>query len=499
LAGCGAGIILTLGLTWNQLSSFHLDLYHRQLPIDTVLRAIAIDVVVVSLLCAAFLWLLQRVDGAHRTLLWTLFASILAARVVGGFITAEVITRQWLTPPLVFGVVFAAGCLLWLLRRSWYVAVVRGFLLLLLVAGFSIIWIVPQLFFLSFAKQPEDRLAFTTAARGQINPHRRIVWLLFDEMSYDQLFDHRQNGLAMPNFDRLRAQSVSFSDVTPDGYYTEEVLPSLLLGQPVVEIRSNEVGDLILRNASGSPWKAFDPEATLFADAQRMQLTSGLVGSYNPYCRLLPHQLNECWMQLLLFKDHLSGEKPTMANVLAPAYASVARIFHWPLEHTPTDEEKFKSLTSAATGLIDNENINFAFVHLPVPHPPGIYKRAPARFGPGGSYIDNMALADKTLGIVEAALAMTASASETTVIVSSDHSWRVPMWRNAIGWTAEDERASQGRFDTRPVLLVHLPGQTQPLTVSEPFPALKEHDLIEDLFKNSPTPAGLEGWAEAHR
>ena len=497
LQGCGTAVLLTVGLTWNQLSSSHLDLYHRQLPVSSVIRAIAVDVLIVSLFGTFLIWLLRRADSRRRTLLWALFAAALVARATNGLITAEVVTRQSVTPTRVFLLVFLAGCLLWLMKRSWYSAAVRGFQGLLLLVGFSIVWIVPQLFFLSLARQPRDKMAFASAVPAQAAPHRRVVWLLFDEMSYDQLFEHRQSGLAMPNFDHLREQSLIFSDVTPDGFYTEEVLPSLLLGEPVAEIRSSDAGQLILRNAPGAAWKSFAPDATLFADAQRSHLTTGLVGSYNPYCRLLPQQLNACWTELLLFKDHLSGQKSTMTNVFAPAYAAVARLLHWPLEHTPTDAEKFDSMIGAAQDLLRNEDIDFVLVHLLVPHPPGIYDRRTGRIVDGGSYIDNLALADRTLGILETTLAATASASQTTVIVSSDHSWRIPLWRNAIGWTAEDERASQGRFDTRPILMVRLPGQTQARTISQPFPALKEHDLIETLLKGSPSEDDLEAWASA--
>jgi len=499
LEGAGAGILLTLGLSWNQLSSYHLDLYHRQLPVNSVLRAIAIDIVIVSLVSAFLIWILRRVDAERRTLLWALFTAALAARAAGGLIAAEVVTRQGITALRVFLVVFAVAGLLWLWKRSWYTRGMRLFEDLLLFLGFSILWIVPQLVFLGFQHQPHDRLAFSTPVPHQAGPHRRVVWLLFDEMSYDQLFEHRQNGLAMPNFDRLRERSITFSHVTPDGYFTEEVLPSLLLGEPVTQIRSSTAGELYVRASSRAPWQPFDPDATLFADAQRMHLTTGLVGSYNPYCRLLPQQLNDCWTQLLLFGDHLSGQKSTWANVVAPAYATIARAFHWPVEHTPTDADKFNALTDAAQALLKDEDVDFVFIHLPVPHPPGIYNRKTAQLTAGGSYIDNLALADRTLGALEETLSTTSSASQTVLIVSSDHSWRVPMWRNAFGWTAEDERASGGKFDPRPALIVRLPGETEAQTIAQPFPALKEHDLVENLLKGMQTGRELETWVAAQR
>jgi hypothetical protein len=495
IEGCGIGILLTLGLTWKQLSSYHLDLYHRQLPVTTVVRAIAIDLLLVSLLGVVVLWLLRRFDPEHRTLLWGVLAAGLAARAVGGLITAEILTRQGVTPLRVFAVFMALLGVLWIFARWLYRPVMRGFRVVLMLLGFSIFWVVPQLLSLSFARQPQDRVAFARAVSKQVTPHRRIVWLLFDEMSQDQLVDHRWPGLAMPNFDRLRAQSVTFSKVMPDGYYTEEVLPSLLLGQPVAAIKSSVAGELFVRHTQGAAWQAFNGNSTLFADAQRKHQTTGLVGTYNPYCRLLAQQVDSCWTQLLLFDDHLSGQKSTLENVAAPMVAAWRRTFHLPVEHTPTNTEKFDAMMVAAQDLIRNEDIDFVFIHLPIPHPPGTYDRRTGRIVAGGSYFDNMALSDRTLGVLQAALAQTSSAAMTTLIVSSDHSWRVPLWRHAIGWTAEDEKASQGRFDSRPLLMVHLAGETAPLTMDRPFPALAEHDLMEKLFAEPLDPDELVAWA----
>lgn len=495
IEGCGIGILLTLGLTWKQLSSYHLDLYHRQLPVTTVVRAIAIDLLLVSLVGVVVLWLLRRFDPEQRSLLWGVLAAGLAARAVGGLITAEALTRQGVTPLRVFVVLMALFGLLWFFARWIYRSVMRGFCVGLMLLGFSIFWIVPQLFSLSFARQPQDQLVFTKTIPKQIAPHRRIVWLLFDEMSQDQLFDHRWPGLEMPNFDRLREKSATFGNVTPDGYYTEEVLPSLLLGQPVTAIKSSVVGELFVRHRRGAAWRAFDGNSTLFADAQRLRQTTGLVGTYNPYCRLLAQQLDSCWTQLLLFDDHLAGQKSTFVNVVAPMTAAWRRTFHLPVEHTPTNTEKFDAMMIAAQNLIRNEDIDFVFIHLPIPHPPGTYDRRTGRIVAAGSYLDNMALSDKTLGTLQAALAQTSSAAMTTLIVSSDHSWRVPLWRNAIGWTAEDEKASQGRFDSRPMLMVHLAGETTPLTMDRAFPALAEHDLVERLFAGPLTDDELLKWA----
>ena len=72
---------------------------------------------------------------------------------------------------------------------------------------------VPELLYLGLRAQRTDvavPVTHPTPVSGQSDPRAggRIVWLLFDELSYDQAFDHRFPGLAMPAFDQLKSESV---------------------------------------------------------------------------------------------------------------------------------------------------------------------------------------------------------------------------------------------------------------------------------------------------
>jgi hypothetical protein len=77
----------------------------------------------------------------------------------------------------------------------------------------------------------------------------------------------------------------------------------------------------------------------------------------------------------------------------------------------------------------------------------------------------------------------TPDASRTSVIVSSDHSWRVDDWKKLSDWTAEEARLSGGRFDTRPVLMVHLPGSEEGQVVSQPVSAMIVHPILEAVLR----------------
>jgi hypothetical protein len=141
------------------------------------------------------------------------------------------------------------------------------------------------------------------------------------------------------------------------------------------------------------------------------------------------------------------------------------------------------AILPAAKALIRDQNIRFVFIHLPLPHPPGIYDRQTGTVRGGGTYIDNLALSDRVMGELMSNINATPLARKTTVIVCSDHSWRSAIWQGLGLSSKEEEIASRGRFDPRPVLMIHLPGQQTGHVVAEPFDEIRIHEMIERILR----------------
>jgi hypothetical protein len=69
------------------------------------------------------------------------------------------------------------------------------------------------------------------------------------------------------------------------------------------------------------------------------------------------------------------------------------------------------------------------------------------------------------------------------------------MWRFQPGWTAEEETASQGRFDPRPLLMIHFPGQTAGEEITAPTSALLLHEMLEAMLRGQmDSPQELRRW-----
>jgi len=489
--GVGAAILILLPRVWTLLSPRRALVYHSFLPMQSIVWGILIDVIFLTLLLGVLFAYLQKNETGLRAVIWAVIAAKLVTALVSdaadlGQRSLPDLSTEW----LFYGTILASLALYWL-RPLAYQRAVRGTRLLLLLVGCSILWMVPELLYLALRAQPRD--AQVPVTRAQLHSVRgiapgeggRIVWLLFDELSYDQAFDHRFPGLVMAAFDQLRSQSVSFSDLKPAGTNTEQVLLSFFLGHVVASVRSDLDGNPMVKLAGQNEWQTFNAHGTLFSDAQRLGWTTGLVGWYNPYCRILAGTLDSCfWRMGDGTWNGTSPDNSALQNAMAPIMQRQRRLEH--KTDFPQEEKHAADLAAIvpqAEALIRDQRIGFVFIHLPVPHPPGIYDRRPGHRRATGTYIDNLALADRTLGELMETLRATALAPRTTVIVCSDHSWRVNMWEQTPQWSKEEETASLGRFDPRPVLLIHFPGQSVAHDVTGPFDDIGIHDIIERMLR----------------
>jgi hypothetical protein len=358
--------------------------------------------------------------------------------------------------------------------------------------------LLPRLAIDGFRSEPRDQTSFTRGGLPAQHANARIVWILMDELSYDQTFDHRQSDLSLHNFDAFASESIRFSNVQPSGIYTEFVVPGLLLGAPVAELKTPLHGQVSFRTASGGAWHPLDQQSTIFGEAWKLGWNPGVAGWYNPYCRLFPDVLARCsW----LFSDYVPGlnlplsyDKSVIENmsVLLPFRTDLEFIFHDQSDNA-AHRRDYEDVMRRSGSLLKDGQIRFVFLHMPVPHPRGIYDRIHHQLSDQGDYLDNLVLADDTLGSLLEILRAMPDFQRTTVIVSSDHSWRTAWWKPYPAWSMEEERVTDGgKFDPRPVLMVHLPGAATGQVIAKPVDGLVVHRILERLLHGQMhTPADL--------
>ncbi len=489
--GIGGALLLLESYYLPFLSPLHLASFHHRLPVTNLVGGLLVDMLGLSILAIAFLVSVQFLPQVPQRILKALFASFMLWRIVDVAIQMQTDPRfaafwSHARRPSGTAIFLLSGLLAYFLPRIAQPAV-RAVCLVVAAFALSAVWIIPQLLYVAAARKPDYKSPLpqlSSAAHDRSN--QRIIWILFDELSFQETFDHPAPGIQLPNFRRLRARSDSFSNLKPVGFSTDRIISSLLLGRRIDQIRSTMNGQLWYRDESSSRWLAYDSKATLFGLAQQMGWNTGVDGWYNPYCRVLAPVLNVCSWEPKTPPIELNGTSEDK-SVLANAIALPMAFFTVQADHRTAEGEAqieaYRNILAHTQALIEDNQVQFVFLHLPVPHPPGIYDRQRHVLRPGGTYLDNLVLADDTLGALLQEIDATQSASRTTVIVSSDHSWRIPIWRNADFWSTEEERASGGRFDDRPVLLIHFPGQNSGNDVDSALPEMLEHEIVAGMLR----------------
>lgn len=492
--GAGVAVLMLIASMWEFLSPYYLVIYHNPRPVSTIAGGLAIDLLVASFVFTAAFAVLDYFDPQQKSLIWAIAGAWLIVRTINviifflNYYDVEGLPGRKQKFIIQF-LVFAAMLLLWWFSRNRFQKCARAARVGLALVGCCIVWMLPQLALVALHAPPQTLSSFTRPNLPPDPPSsNRVVWILFDELSYDQVFDHRQPDVHLPHFDQLRDQSISFSDIQPAGYFTEIVIPALFSGRELSGIRSSLQGGLYVRETGTLRWKRFDPNATIFHDAQQLGWSTGIAGWFNPYCRILSSVLDSCyWESINPFYHRLSDQKSTLANALdLPLDLFFSRLrgpSPGSLTVGDTHTQEYRHVINAAAALMRDESIRFVFIHLPVPHPPGIYDRRTGTYNAHGTYLDNLALSDQALSILLDALKKTASAGRTTLIVSSDHSWRVGMWRIDAAWTKEEQLASDGKFDPRPVLLIHFPQESTAETKPQPFAEIKTRELIDAMLQ----------------
>ncbi len=492
LQGAGIATLYILPIAARFLDPGLNEGYHHPHPISSVPLAMLAMTLLVWLVSWMALLAIEHLPERWRNL-----ASVLPAVLfIGLLIRILMFVRQ---PSFVWSLALDVLCglltlvpiaLLVSLRvgKQFFARCTAAVAVIYCVAGFGMLVLLPRLALYGFRPEPREETSFNRNALPVSHANSRIVWILMDELSYDQAFDHRPRELSLPNFQAFAKQSVSFSDVQPTGFYTEDIVPALLIGAPVRELKTPFNGQVSIREVSGGAWQPLDQQSTIFAEAWKLGWNPGVAGWYNPYCRLFPDVLARCSWE---FSDEvravevpLSYDKSVTQNMLAllPIRSDLESIFRRRTDNSPHRRDYVDVMRNAGE-LLRDQRIRFAFLHMPIPHPPGIYDRATHQLSSHGNYLDNLVLADDTLGALMKILHSTQDDQQTTVILSSDHSWRTSLWKPGP-WSDEEERATQGgNFDDRPVLIVHLPGADTSELISKPVSALAVHSILDGLLR----------------
>jgi hypothetical protein len=324
------------------------------------------------------------------------------------------------------------------------------------------------------------------APRAPRGTRPRVVWILFDELDYRLAFPDRPAGLVLPNFDRMRAESVFAANATPPADNTLHSVSSLLTG---VDLTSIATLDASRATANGVPLHSIP---TIFSAVHNLRENAAVDGWYLPYCRLYSADLAACsWHEL---ESPLSDIEGTFAGSLAAQQQSLfeygyVSVFRQSLRarHRAL---MIQEMTGESRRYAADPALDFVFLHLPAPHGPHFYDRLSGTFtrraaGPP-AYPDSLALADRMLGDIRDAMTGAGLWEKTTVLVSSDHRDRA-------------SAAVDGKTDPRVPFILKLAGETSTLPYDAPLRTILSKPLLEAILTGQvASPELAVSWLDAH-
>jgi Sulfatase len=348
------------------------------------------------------------------------------------------------------------------------------------------------------------------AGNGAERP--RVLWLIFDELDERVAFSARPASVRLPELDRLQRESFMATNAFPPGSHTLQSLPALLTGQLISAVKPVSPNELLLTIPPQPTPVNWSAQPDIFTSARAAGLNTAVVGWYHPYCRVIGAHLNACYTepasQLIDYdrfglSNNLLKQERGLLYLLPFTIAARANTRTRNLDAMrAADLNDYRALLAQAKSVASDPKFGLLLVHLPVPHPPNIYDRSRGDFATDGthSYLDNLALMDRTLGELRQAMEQAGTWEHTTVVVSSDHWWRTDYWRGHPFWTAEDDALALGPVDHRVPFLVKLAEAHHALTYEAAFNTVLTHDLIIALLdgKISNTEQ-IATWLDAHR
>jgi hypothetical protein len=503
---------------WHAVLYPELNGYHLKFPPRSVnLLALILDVLTLAVLFWAGATMTRKYRGRLSTLARYsfLFATFFALSSVGrqlyGPLTSTAFLRVLGRTGLVLVILIAFSLLALVLRRwtSQLVSIARIVILVFLPFAFVTFSLTAGA--LVKATSPVAT-AMGNSATGAVHLPQtsdRVLWVIFDELDYHATFEARPASLDLPELDRLRRESFFASTAYPPAGRTLLSMPALITGKLVSAAREGSPSELSLTFADENKPVPWSQQPNIFSRVQALGVATAIVGWYHPYCRVIGNSLTKCWWEATDAEDSHSpylyqsmGDYALRSVYTVPLLREVLSKRVRRHKKVEVDYVEFlERVRVHAKGMAADASVSLTLLHFPIPHPNCAYDRLKKeyRYDNRCNYFDSLALVDRTLGDLRLVLENAGLWDKTTLLLSSDHWWRINLWRNEGRWTAEEAAVSGNQIDNRIPFLLKLKNQREGMTYGKAFNTIVTHDLILALLRGElATPREVAVWIDQH-
>ena len=320
---------------------------------------------------------------------------------------------------------------------------------------------------------------FTTA------PPQRVVWIILDELDYRVAFANRPRGLSLPELDRFQQQSFAATNAYPPGSCTDISMPAFVTGLPVASVKPVSANELMLTLSNGQEvgWSSLP---NVFSRARDAGVNTAVVSWHHPYQRVFGSSLNhaDCYGNPLF---EPAGATTLLATMQLQIRAMVALINVRQLY-----VDLYRSILESSKSVAADARYGLVLLHIPVPHPPAIYNPHTNQLTIWGKpkargYLDNLVLADRTIGELRRAMEKSGVWTNTWVLISADHWWRA-------------SAALDGKTDHRVPFILKSSGSSTGTVYPNRFNTIITHDLLLAILRgNINGTQEIVSWIDRHK
>ena len=276
-------------------------------------------------------------------------------------------------------------------------------------------------------------------SKNYTNNNNKIIYLIFDEL--DQKFIDTGN---YKSFNNLINQADYYTNTLAASDNTITNMISIITGADLktelpIDKKFYKFSNNEISFTQNDKKYNLSEYTNLFNTFDKKKYKVGVVGSFHRYCNLFYKNLNMCFeMNDETFTIKNLGIKKyliySLTNII-PANSKINflanhSIMNYHLSDSPNLRIKnIIKLKKIVKELINNND--FIFIHLPLPHKPWVYKGGKITSeninqlnNSEENYSNNMILTDIFLEDIISELKEKKIYESSTIILSSDHSWR---------------------------------------------------------------------------
>lgn len=336
---------------------------------------------------------------------------------------------------------------------------------------------------LNDCREPAAWLPLNPVPHGQ----PRVVWIIFDSTDYRLAFEQHPDYVQLPEFDRLRSESLFANHAYSPGSCTLLSMPALIYGQVVSAADASDTCDLTVTFADTGATTSCSGLPSIFSKARQLGFNNAVVGWFIPYGRLVGRELSFC--EWYAYPPYEPGRADTYVADVRQQFLSLGETF-W-LRHLFANVHRDSLQVSLS--VVTNASYGLTLLHLPAPHKPGVYLADKdhltfwPRLSKVAGYFNNLMLADREFGKLRRAMETSGEWDKTWIILSSDHAWI-------------ESNLYDHQLDPRVPFIVHAPGANDAIAYANPFNTVLTDALILAILQKQVTNhQDVAHWLDAHR